>query len=107
MEILQFRYPFESPQIDVPQKLDRTNLHIGVSMPFQYPWWENRSGTGPTAPAVKFSINGKTFVANPRGILEFADLAITSLKIDLNSIWGDERVLRETIIDIGFEDVET
>lgn len=76
-------------------------------MPFQYPWWENRSGTGPTASSVKFIINNKTFVANPRGILEFADLAIDSLTIDINSIWGDERVLRETIIDIGFEDAET
>lgn len=107
MELLQFRYPFESPEIKVPQKLGRTNLHIGISMPFQYPWWENRSGTGPTASSVKFIINNKTFVANPRGILEFADLAIDSLTIDINSIWGDERVLRETIIDIGFEDAET
>ena len=43
---------------------------------------------------------------NPNGILEFADLEITSFKIDLNSIWGDEAVLRETIIDIAYEDEE-
>lgn len=107
MELMQFRYPFPSPQIDVAQKLNRINLHIGISFPFQYPWWENRSGTGPTVPPVKFIINEKEFIANPRGILEFADLEIASFMIDLTPIWEDERVLRETIIDIGYEDLET
>lgn len=106
MELIQFRYPFSSAEISVPQKLGRANVHIGVSMPYQYPWWENKSGTGPTNPSVDIIINDKTFVMNPNGILEFADLEITSFKIDLNSIWGDEAVLRETIIDIAYEDEE-
>lgn len=104
MELIQYRYPFEAEVIKVPQRLERAYVHIGVSMPYNHPWWLSKSGY--SEPSIKITINGEGFKMNPMGILEFADTHIDSFEIDLSEIWENERILRQTIVDIAYQNEE-
>lgn len=106
MKIIQYRYPFESKTIQVPQMNEKKYTHIGIQMPYQQlPFIKYIKNEG-EYPHIDFIINDISYVMNQKSVLEFADIYINSFIIDLSYIWDDKDILKRTIIDIGYVEEE-
>lgn len=130
MRLKQYRYPFKklsaSSNESLPSEVSantayiripsgKTITHLGIQLPYRpfisYRHKEDgtRPATGQCAADIVFNSNN-SYIVNATGILEFdnisrSDEIVIYLPLLEDKLYGDvDAILRETIIEIGYED---